>query len=1116
MKSPRSLLPVIVTVAMLLASSPAVAQKDGSTDSQSDPAALAIYADAANFQTNGAIDLAIDSWKEFLRKFPQDQLAPKAAHYLGVCYMTSDPADLTGAAAAFHVALQKKDYDLREESLSNRAWCLYAAATKGDHPDKPLLQESLKIYQQLLTENPDSEYRGRAYFFSGEAAYALGELKPAIEHYGKLLQMDDAAKSPLRCDALYARGIAQEESDDHDAAALSYEQLLRDCVESDLVVDVQLRLADLRIIDERYVDAITLLQKVIDDLAGLATVEDRALAMFRLAWSRGKLNQPAEAAKAYQQLSVQYPDSQFAAASRLAAAQSFYQAGDIANAAEQFRDVLAGENPVAATEAAHWLTRIEIAEAAGAPADSPEMKSAAQSAYSIAADRLKIGAEGDYAVALQLDAAEALSFQPERLGESLTAFEAVATEHPDSPQAPRAVYHAAYAALQLGHYDRAEQFAADFANKYAGHPLGTDAAFIGAESKLLAGNPAEAAKEYQQLIDDPAHRDNAQRETWILRGAAALQAADQPAAAVKLIAQQLDSIEQPSRRAEALLIAGQAQWKMGDAAEAATSFQASRAADPNHTGGDEARLLIGQAKMETGDRDAAIAAWRDLISTSPDSKSADQARYKLGQLASGAGDFAMAVEQFNSVIESARDPALRPFALYGKGWAQMSSNDYAEAAQTLGYVIEESPQHPILDDALLARGITLRHLMKYDQAAADLTRFLTMHPEGIRLGHALYELALVRQTQNEPAQAATRLSELVDQVPDYPDMDKVLYELGWSLKESDRTDAAIEQFQALITKFPDNPMVPEAAYFVGQNQYKKEQWAAAAESFETAVAAASQHDQADDDLLEKSLYRLGWSLFKQQNYAGAEAAFDRQARQVPSGPLSLDAVMMIGEARFKQNHFDKALKAYEQVRERIVASDDSAKTVRDEAERQVRELTLLHGGQAAAQLKDWPTAIQWYDELRQRFPATTYLPQVFYESGFAYQQAGNESQALQLYSQVADNYRNELAARARFMMGEIYFAQKEYAKAIPEFQRVMYGFGAAEAPKEIKNWQAKSGFEAGRCAESLVDVAKTEPAREKARGFAVRFYQYVVDQHARHELAGNAKERLKEIQGHDG
>ena len=82
-------------------------------------AAMAAYADAANFQTGGAIDLAIEGWQSFLTKYPKHPMAADAAHYLGVCYMQQETPDYAAAATAFGRALQKPKYDLREESLAN-------------------------------------------------------------------------------------------------------------------------------------------------------------------------------------------------------------------------------------------------------------------------------------------------------------------------------------------------------------------------------------------------------------------------------------------------------------------------------------------------------------------------------------------------------------------------------------------------------------------------------------------------------------------------------------------------------------------------------------------------------------------------------------------------------------------------------------------------------------------------------------------------------------------------------------------------------------------------------------------------------------------------------------
>src|SRR5690606_18228840 len=87
--------------------------------------------------------------------------------------------------------------------------------------------------------------------------------------------------------------------------------------------------------------------------------------------------------------------------------------------------------------------------------------------------------------------------------------------------------------------------------------------------------------------------------------------------------------------------------------------------------------------------------------------------------------------------------------------------------------------------------------------------------------------------------------------------------------------------------------------------------------------------------------------------------------------------------------------------------------------------------------------------------------------------------------------------------------RRDLANAIPEFQRVMYGYGAERAPEAVRNWQAKSGYEAGRCAELMMEQASSPDRRQKSAEIATQFFQYVVDKHPKHELAPKGQERLE-------
>ena len=112
---------------------------------------MAAYADAANFQTGGAIELAVKAWNDFLDRYPKNPMASKAAHYLGVCYMQQENPDYAKAADAFARALKDKTYDLREESLANQGWCLYASGSEGD-VNRKKLEQVIEVYESLRKE----------------------------------------------------------------------------------------------------------------------------------------------------------------------------------------------------------------------------------------------------------------------------------------------------------------------------------------------------------------------------------------------------------------------------------------------------------------------------------------------------------------------------------------------------------------------------------------------------------------------------------------------------------------------------------------------------------------------------------------------------------------------------------------------------------------------------------------------------------------------------------------------------------------------------------------------------------------------------------------------------
>jgi TolA-binding protein len=281
---------------------------------------------------------------------------------------------------------------------------------------------------------------------------------------------------------------------------------------------------------------------------------------------------------------------------------------------------------------------------------------------------------------------------------------------------------------------------------------------------------------------------------------------------------------------------------------------------------------------------------------------------------------------------------------------------------------------------------------------------------------------------------------------------------------------------------------------VAEDQYAQKKYADALKTYAQAKERAGQ-----SELGEKSTYKLGWANYQQKQYEPAFKEFSEQLQKYPQGPLANDALFMQGESLFKQNKYAEALPVFQKSLQ--VKLSNPAMEV----------LAYLHGGQSASQLKQWDVAVQLLSEVPKRYAESPYVAEAYYEIGFAQQSANQVEEALKSYATAADKSRGEVGARARFMSGEAYFAQQKYTEAIQEFQRGMYGFGGENAPPEVKNWQAKCGYEAGRCCEVQIPTATDAAVKAKLVADGRKFYGFAAEKLPESPVGMEAKKRLEAL-----
>ena len=1027
--------------------------------------AILAYREAANYQNNAAFEVAVEEWQKFLKAHPTDPLAAKAQHYLGVCQLQLK--QYQPAADAFAAVLKKHpQFELAEDALFNQATAQYALAAAGKGEQ---YQQAAESFGELLRRYPDSKHREDSQFYRGEALYAEGKKRVATAVYAQLIQQFPQSKR--RADTLYALGVAQEELGDHTAAGQTYDTLLKEFPNAPVAAEVRLRKAE------------TLLQagdvaKALELFAAAAKAKDQEAidhVLSRQAYCLAKLDRLAEAGEVYGRLAEKYPQSPLAADAAIAAGRSYYRANQPELARKWLEQALQRDD-AHSTEAAHWLCRLFIK--AGDPANAEQL----------ARQRLA-KASGSFAPVLSLDLADALYEMPSRRRDALVAYDRFLKTYEAHELAPQALYSAAFTAHALKDFMVARDDARQFLNKYQQSALRTDVLQIAAESSLQLKDYAASEDYFRELVDKAS--DHPQVDEWQLRrGLVALLAKDYNAT-VKLLTPWANRLTSADHQAEAQFLIGSAEFHAGRFDRAQTALTASVKAAPQWKQADEALLLLARSQAQLGSESAAERTLQRLLEQFPETDQQAEALYRRAELFDRQQEFARALVDYSEVARRFADTAFAPYALYGGGWANFRTRQYAAANDAFTALLSKHGGHDLSKQALLGRAMARRQAGDAGGAVQDLQAFLKTSPDRSQSTDALYELGLAYVTQQSYDAAVTAFERLLKERPDYANADKVLYEIGWALKSAGKTEEAVSAFSRLAHGHASSKLAGEAWFHVGESHYDAKRYGEAAAAYARAKA-----QPAGDELVEKVIYKLGWSYYQHQDYAKAGSEFAEQLARFPRGSLAADATFMTAECLFRQEKYPAALSAY-QAAMKLPASTPT-----------IEGLTLLHAGQSAGQLQEWDKSVAVLAQLAQRQPESPLLAEASYELGWARQNLGEVDAAMADYEAAAIKSKDHVGARARFMRGELRFEQKKHAEASREFQRAMYGYGGDEATVETKNWQAKSGYEAGRCAEVQLNTARDATAREKLRADAIRCYSFVVEKHSAHELAREATKRL--------
>lgn len=508
----------------------------------------------------------------------------------------------------------------------------------------------------------------------------------------------------------------------------------------------------------------------------------------------------------------------------------------------------------------------------------------------------------------------------------------------------------------------------------------------------------------------------------------------------------------PAMRSEAAVRAGQTAYALKNNREAISFYEITRKTDGPEAWKQLARLGLLQIDAEEGDWAAlqslvqegvdafpkeskpqvlffagesyrlkndpkqAISFYEELIETFPDNVLAETAAWSrlLALQATQNKNFATEVDAFLKTYPNSPHLAL---ARLMRADLNYQEKKYQEAAVLYEKIIPEVQKLP---EATLAN-IYLRWARaafmqrKFDVATKALNIFIQKFEKNPERANSLWLLAECQNELKQPKESLQTLQKLLAEFPAFEKRESLLWQasaLALQVKNFEMTQKHLEE---LLKLFPKTAHVSEAHATLAFCCMERKQDAAAKEHWKMA---RQLNPEAYTENATQQLIRI---VLKEKQLAALTdevAIYDAWLAKHPKAPpLSVDILEWLGHEWAKTSKQEKGIGYYRRV----------LQISKGEEQRQRVQLALA---KLLSDMKRWPEAIIEWKIYRANFPKDAERSGVLEPLAQACIGLKQFDEATKLAEQILQqNPEGEWNARGRLLLGDIAFAQKNYAEA---------------------------------------------------------------------------------------
>lgn len=369
----------------------------------------------------------------------------------------------------------------------------------------------------------------------------------------------------------------------------------------------------------------------------------------------------------------------------------------------------------------------------------------------------------------------------------------------------------------------------------------------------------------------------------------------------------------------------------------------------------------------------------------------------------------------------------------------VSQNRVTNAIQRLSLFLSQSTNDPAAD--LFRFTLGELHLKQYYALPADANGV----PQGAALPAATNLLHLAR----------SQFDQIIGQMTNSPLVGKAHLNRGWCYwEESQLRDAApllLECQQSLrqaITRLPKSLEQAQARFKLAECHLRLKDFTNAVQQYGVLLEQFADFPDAKEKLFDHALCQVIRCHIALGNLAGAKAALDQLLRDFPTGSWSERGLFLCGQAWMEAGEFAQAQEAFADFQRRFQTSN------------LLPEVRLAVARGLSRQL-DWAAAIARYSEWLDQFTNHVARPQVEFDRAWCHYQAGSETNAFQLFTNLVQRYPgSDAAPLTHYWLGDYYLNKADYPSAEKHYQYLATSTNSAPSSltKQAVLMAAKAAF----------------------------------------------------------